>query len=145
MTLTVGVDVGGTSVRAGVVNGDGTVLDTARTPTPPSESALETAVAGVVSTLAGRRDPPKVNPVTADVEVFGVLMDAGHLDRRHQLDPEPLRRFLRRGHAGDGIVVGKRQRRNPGLRSFLDHFRGGQLPVRDGRMTLQLDQHDGAP
>jgi len=54
VTLTVGVDVGGTSVRAGVVNGDGTVLDTARTPTPPSEAALETAVAGVVSTLAGR-------------------------------------------------------------------------------------------
>jgi hypothetical protein len=38
VTLTVGVDVGGTSVRAGVVNGDGTVLDTARTPTPPSEA-----------------------------------------------------------------------------------------------------------
>ena len=54
MTLTVGVDVGGTSVRAGVVDGDGTVLDTARTPTPPSESALETAVAGVVRTLADR-------------------------------------------------------------------------------------------
>ena len=49
VTLTVGVDVGGTSVRAGVVDGDGTVLDTARTPTPRSESALETAVAGVVS------------------------------------------------------------------------------------------------
>ena len=54
MTLTVGVDVGGTSVRAGVVNGDGSVLDTARTPTPRSETALEAAVAGVVSTLAGR-------------------------------------------------------------------------------------------
>ena len=52
VTLTVGVDVGGTSVRAGVVNGDGTVLDTARTPTPPSEAALEAAVAGVVRTLA---------------------------------------------------------------------------------------------
>ena len=54
VTLTVGVDVGGTSVRAGVVDGDGTVLDTARTPTPPSETALETAVAGVVGTLADR-------------------------------------------------------------------------------------------
>jgi glucokinase len=54
VTLTVGVDVGGTSVRAGVVDGDGTVLDTARTPTPPSEAALETAVAVVVSTLADR-------------------------------------------------------------------------------------------
>jgi glucokinase len=49
--LTVGVDV---SVRAGVVDADGTVLDTARTPTPRSEAALEAAVAGVVETLAAR-------------------------------------------------------------------------------------------
>lgn len=54
MTLTVGVDVGGTSVRAGVVDGDGTVLDTARTSTPLGETALEAAVADVVDTLAGR-------------------------------------------------------------------------------------------
>jgi len=54
VTLTVGVDVGGTSVRAGVVNGDGAVLDLARTPTPRSEAALEAAVAGVVDTLASR-------------------------------------------------------------------------------------------
>jgi glucokinase len=52
--LTVGVDVGGTSVRAGVVDVDGNVLDTARTPTPRSEAALEAAVAGVVGTLAAR-------------------------------------------------------------------------------------------
>jgi glucokinase len=50
----VGVDVGGTSVRAGVVDADGTVLDTARAPTPRSEAALESAVAGVVATLAAR-------------------------------------------------------------------------------------------
>jgi glucokinase len=54
VTLTVGVDVGGTSVRAGVVNVEGAVLDIARTPTPRSEAALEAAVAGVVNTLAGR-------------------------------------------------------------------------------------------
>ena len=52
--LTVGVDVGGTSVRAGVVDADGAVLDTARTPTPRSETALEAAVAGVVAKLASR-------------------------------------------------------------------------------------------
>ena len=56
MTLTVGVDVGGTSVRAGVVDADGTVLDTARTSTPRSDAALESAVAGVVGELAGRYD-----------------------------------------------------------------------------------------
>jgi glucokinase len=54
MTLTVGVDVGGTSVRAGVVDGDGTILDTARTLTPRSDTALEAALAGVVTELAAR-------------------------------------------------------------------------------------------
>lgn len=52
--LTIGVDVGGTSVRAGVVDADGNVQDTARTPTPRSETALEAAVARVVGELAGR-------------------------------------------------------------------------------------------
>src|SRR5262245_31964984 len=41
LTKTIGVDVGGTSVRAGVVDGYGTVLDTARAPTPTGEAALE--------------------------------------------------------------------------------------------------------
>lgn len=52
--LTVGVDVGGTSVRAGVVDADGAVRDTARTPTPRGEGALEAAVAGVVGELGAR-------------------------------------------------------------------------------------------
>lgn len=53
-TLTVGVDVGGTSVRAGVVDAEGNVQDTARTSTPRSEAALEAAVAAVVGELAAR-------------------------------------------------------------------------------------------
>ncbi|MCX6467322.1 MAG: ROK family protein [Pseudonocardiales bacterium] len=54
MTLTVGVDVGGTSVRAGVVDASGAVLDTARAPTPGGESALEATLARVVGELAAR-------------------------------------------------------------------------------------------
>ena len=52
--LTVGVDVGGTSVRAGVVDGSGAVRDSAQTATPRDEGALEAAVARVVEELAGR-------------------------------------------------------------------------------------------
>ncbi len=54
MSLTIGVDVGGTSVRAGVVDADGTILDTARTPTPRSVGALEAALARVIGELAAR-------------------------------------------------------------------------------------------
>jgi glucokinase len=52
--LTVGVDVGGTSVRAGVVNRSGAVLDTVRAPTPGEDVALEDAIATAACELAGR-------------------------------------------------------------------------------------------
>lgn len=51
---TIGVDIGGTSVRAGVVDRYGTVLDTARAPTPTSEAALEEAIVSAVGGLAAR-------------------------------------------------------------------------------------------
>jgi glucokinase len=56
VSLTIGVDVGGTSVRAGVVDADGAVLDTVRAPTPRGEAALEAALARAVDELA-RRHP----------------------------------------------------------------------------------------
>ena len=52
--LTIGVDVGGTSVRAGVVDADGAVLDTARAPTPGQDHALESAIVGVIDELSKR-------------------------------------------------------------------------------------------
>lgn len=54
--LTVGVDVGGTSVRAGVVDADGSVIDAVATPTPGSDATLEAAIAGLVNTLADRHE-----------------------------------------------------------------------------------------
>ncbi|AIG78197.1 Hypothetical protein AJAP_26750 [Amycolatopsis japonica] len=54
--LTVGVDVGGTSVRAGVVDEHGSLMDTARVGTPSGEDALEDAIAGVVEDLRNRHD-----------------------------------------------------------------------------------------
>lgn len=52
--LTVGIDVGGTSVRAGIVDGGGVVLDTVRVPTPRTDAELEDAIAAVTAELAGR-------------------------------------------------------------------------------------------
>ena len=52
--FTVGVDIGGTKVRAGVVDEHGAVLDTAQLPTPGTEEALEDAIMFVVGTLAAR-------------------------------------------------------------------------------------------
>ncbi len=54
MTLTVGIDVGGTSIRASVVDGTGSVLDTTQAPTPQSKRALENALDRAVRELAGR-------------------------------------------------------------------------------------------
>jgi glucokinase len=52
--LTIGIDVGGTSVRGAVVDAEGTVLDTARAATPGQDRALESAIVGVIDELAGR-------------------------------------------------------------------------------------------
>ncbi|ASR35389.1 glucokinase [Prauserella marina] len=54
--LTIGIDVGGTSVRAGVVDERGVLLDSARAATPGGEKALEDAIAGVVERLRRRHD-----------------------------------------------------------------------------------------
>lgn len=52
--LAIGVDVGGTSVRAGVVDEWGAVLDTTRVGTPRDENALDDAITGVVEQLRRR-------------------------------------------------------------------------------------------
>ncbi len=49
--LTIGVDVGGTSVRAGLVDAEGSVLDLRRAPTPAGSEALEDAITVIVSAL----------------------------------------------------------------------------------------------
>ncbi|TCK25068.1 ROK family glucokinase [Pseudonocardia endophytica] len=69
--LTVGVDVGGTSVRAGVVDENGEVCDTARAPTPRTDSALEEAIASTVGELRAR------HPVAAVGLALAGFVDAG--------------------------------------------------------------------
>lgn len=48
MSNTIGIDVGGTSLRAAVVNPQGRILDRERVPTPGSAHALEDAIEHVV-------------------------------------------------------------------------------------------------
>lgn len=52
--LTIGIDIGGTNVRAAVVDAAGTVVDMQQLPTPPSAEALEKALDTVVGNLCQR-------------------------------------------------------------------------------------------
>ncbi|MCK0440978.1 ROK family protein [Gordonia alkaliphila] len=52
--LTIGIDIGGTSVRAAVVDAEGTMLDTLRAATPPTATALEHCLDRLVSELRDR-------------------------------------------------------------------------------------------
>ncbi|NGP07681.1 ROK family protein [Rhodococcus sp. 14C212] len=63
--LTIGIDVGGTSIRAAVVDGTGSVVDTVRAPTPHSGRALEDALDRTVTHLAGRNEVTAVGLAVA--------------------------------------------------------------------------------
>jgi glucokinase len=52
----IGVDIGGTSVRAGVVDARGSIIDTARGSTPSGEAELENVICSVVETLVQRHN-----------------------------------------------------------------------------------------
>ncbi|MBM9466925.1 ROK family protein [Nakamurella leprariae] len=71
---TIGIDIGGTSVRAGVVDADGAVLDQARAATPSTVAATEDVIVDLVGRLAPRFRG------TAPVGAVGLAV-AGFLDR----------------------------------------------------------------
>ena len=81
----------------------------------------------------------EVDPVAADVQVLGVLVDARHLDRRHVLDAELGRGPARLVDAGDAVVVGERHHRHPGLGGRAGDIAGLELAVGDGGVGLQVD------
>jgi len=57
VSATIGVDVGGTKIAAGVVDGDGRVLERIRIATPASStSGIEEGIAQAAATLASRHD-----------------------------------------------------------------------------------------
>jgi glucokinase len=71
MSLTCGVDVGGTKILAGVVDADGTILEQLRITSPAADaSAITYEIIGLVADLAGRHK----------IEAVGVGA-AGYIDR----------------------------------------------------------------
>ncbi len=71
MTLTCGVDVGGTKIAGGVIDEDGTILEEHRVESPATDSeAIEEAIAGLVKELASRHP----------IEAVGVGA-AGYVDK----------------------------------------------------------------
>ncbi len=54
--LTIGVDVGGTNVRAGLVDAEGSMLDLRRAPTPAGAEALEDTIVAMVTGLRTDHD-----------------------------------------------------------------------------------------
>ncbi|OIV35618.1 glucokinase [Mangrovactinospora gilvigrisea] len=56
MGLTIGVDIGGTKIAAGVVDQDGTVINQVKVPTPEDASVAVEAIAEVVQEVRGDRE-----------------------------------------------------------------------------------------
>ena len=83
--LTIGLDVGGTSVRAGVVDRYGDVLDSARTGTPSGEQELEDAIVEVIGELTGRHRVAGIGLAVAGfvAEDRRTVRFAPHLAWRH--------------------------------------------------------------
>ncbi len=87
MSLTIGVDIGGTKVSAGVVDGNGAVLDRERRDTPGSDvRQTEATIVDVVHTLAARHEV-----VAVGIGAAGWIADDGatvlfspHLAWRHE-------------------------------------------------------------
>ncbi len=52
MGLTIGVDIGGTKIAAGVVDEEGTILETCKVPTPPTPEGVIDAIADAVRAVS---------------------------------------------------------------------------------------------
>src|SRR6187455_1225894 len=70
MTVTVGVDVGGTKIAAGVVDDDGLILDTERVETPAADS--DAAVRAIVE-VASRLHKAHLNVAAVGVSAAGFV------------------------------------------------------------------------
>ncbi len=74
---TIGVDIGGTKIAAGLVDAEGRILERLRVPTPPEPDRIDTAIAEAVKNLVAQAGPG------AEGLPVGVAA-AGFVDERRQ-------------------------------------------------------------
>ncbi|MEU6116491.1 ROK family glucokinase [Streptomyces sp. NPDC047117] len=89
MGLTIGVDIGGTKIAAGVVDEEGTILETCKVPTPPTAEALTEAIADAVRTVGADHQVEAVGIGAAGYvdEKRATVLFAPNINWRH----EPLK------------------------------------------------------
>ena len=97
MRLTIGVDIGGTKVAAGVVDVDGRILEKVKHPTPVDGDALADVVCDTVEELAAHHPGDVIDGVGVGIAGFvdenrSTVVFAPYLDLR----AEPLRDRIRR-------------------------------------------------
>ena len=94
--------------------------------------------------LGGERAVGRVDEVAEQVDRPARAL-ARDLDPRDERDAQLGRGCRRRCPAGHGVVVGERERVEPGWTGVRDE-RGGRLgPVRAGRVGVQVDAHRTEP
>ncbi|MEU9115624.1 ROK family glucokinase [Streptomyces sp. NPDC048483] len=89
MGLTIGVDIGGTKIAAGVVDEEGSILETCQVPTPQATDALTEAIADAVRTVGTGHQIEAVGIGAAGYvdEKRATVLFAPNIDWRH----EPLK------------------------------------------------------
>ncbi|UQA95957.1 ROK family glucokinase [Streptomyces halobius] len=89
MGLTIGVDIGGTKIAAGVVDEEGSILETCKVPTPQTTDALTEAIADAVRTVGADHQIEAVGIGAAGYvdEKRATVLFAPNIDWRH----EPLK------------------------------------------------------
>ncbi|GAU68223.1 putative glucokinase [Streptomyces sp. NBRC 110611] len=89
MGLTIGVDIGGTKIAAGVVDEEGSILETCKVPTPQATDALTEAIAEAIRTVgAGHRiEAVGIGAAGYVDEKRATVLFAPNIDWRH----EPLK------------------------------------------------------
>ncbi|OEV01670.1 ROK family glucokinase [Streptomyces oceani] len=86
MGLTIGVDIGGTKIAAGVVDEEGTILETAKVATPPSAEGVVDAIAGAVRTVSATQQVEAVGIGAAGYvdDKRATVLFAPNIDWRHE-------------------------------------------------------------